>query len=47
MRDAEMLRMELPMIREACLRVLILSTIFLKEATAFGLCLGRDRGDDE
>jgi hypothetical protein len=39
MRDAEMLRMELPMIREACLRVLILSTIFLKEATAFGLCL--------
>ncbi|XP_062233072.1 phosphatidylinositol 4-kinase gamma 5-like [Phragmites australis] len=39
MKDADMLRMELPMIREACLRVLILSTIFLKEATAFGLCL--------
>lgn len=38
-KDADMLRMELPMIREACLRVLILSTIFLKEATAFGLCL--------
>ncbi|RLN13102.1 hypothetical protein C2845_PM09G11260 [Panicum miliaceum] len=38
-KDADMLRMELPMIREACLRVLILSTIFLKEATTFGLCL--------
>ncbi|KAJ7943287.1 Phosphatidylinositol 4-kinase [Quillaja saponaria] len=39
-RDCEMLRMELPMIREACLRVLVLCTIFLKEAAAFGLCLG-------
>ncbi|KAI3970767.1 hypothetical protein MKX01_024414 [Papaver californicum] len=38
-KDAEMLRIELPMIREACLRVLVLSTIFLKEAAAFGLCL--------
>ncbi|KAK0583998.1 hypothetical protein LWI29_006230 [Acer saccharum] len=38
-RDSEMLRLELPMIREACLRVLILCTIFLKEAAAFGLCL--------
>lgn len=38
-RDCEMLRMELPMIREACLRVLVLCTIFLKEAVAFGLCL--------
>lgn len=38
-KDADMLRMELPMIREACLRVLMLSTIFLKEATSFGLCL--------
>ncbi|KAM0884750.1 hypothetical protein ACQ4PT_030784 [Festuca glaucescens] len=38
-RDAEMLRMELPMIRKACLRVLVLSTIFLKEGAAFGLCL--------
>ncbi|CAN6164270.1 unnamed protein product [Urochloa humidicola] len=38
-KDADMLRMELPMIREASLRVLILSTIFLKEAAAFGLCL--------
>ncbi|KAL1361015.1 hypothetical protein HN51_006388 [Arachis hypogaea] len=38
-RDSDMLRMELPMIREACLRVLVLCTIFLKEAAAFGLCL--------
>ncbi|KAJ1435399.1 Ubiquitin-like domain superfamily [Sesbania bispinosa] len=38
-RDSEMLRMELPMIREACLRVLVLCTLFLKEAAAFGLCL--------
>lgn len=37
--DCEMLRTELPMIREACLRVLVLCTIFLKEAAAFGLCL--------
>lgn len=37
--DAEMLRSELPMIREACLRVLVLCTIFLKEAAAYGLCL--------
>ncbi|CAL5013129.1 unnamed protein product [Urochloa decumbens] len=38
-KDAEMLRMELPMIHEASLRVLILSTSFLKEAAAYGLCL--------
>ncbi|KAJ0095468.1 hypothetical protein Patl1_16626 [Pistacia atlantica] len=38
-RDCEMLRRELPMIREACLRVLVLCTIFLKEAAEFGLCL--------
>lgn len=37
--DCEMLREELPMIREACLRVLVLCTIFLKEAATFGLCL--------
>lgn len=37
--DSEMLRAELPMIREACLRVLVLCTVFLKEAAAFGLCL--------
>lgn len=38
-RDCEMLRRELPMIREACLRILVLCTIFLKEAAEFGLCL--------
>ncbi|CAA6672466.1 unnamed protein product [Spirodela intermedia] len=38
-KDAELLRAELPMIHEACLRVLALCTIFLKEAAAFGLCL--------
>ncbi|XP_023909143.1 phosphatidylinositol 4-kinase gamma 7 [Quercus suber] len=37
--DSDMLRKELPMIREACLRVLVLCTIFLKEAASFGLCL--------
>ncbi|KAJ0521426.1 putative 1-phosphatidylinositol 4-kinase [Helianthus annuus] len=37
--DSEMLRNELPMIREACLRVLTLSTIFQKQAAGFGLCL--------
>ncbi|KAM7271663.1 hypothetical protein ACFE04_030877 [Oxalis oulophora] len=39
LKDCEMLRTELPMIREACLRVLHLCTIFLKEAAAYGLCL--------
>ncbi|KAJ4710687.1 Phosphatidylinositol 4-kinase [Melia azedarach] len=38
-RDCEMLRRELPMVREACLRVLVLCTIFLKEAAEFGLCI--------
>lgn len=38
-KDCEMLRSELPMIHEACLRILVLCTIFLKEAAAFGLCL--------
>ncbi|XP_062111297.1 phosphatidylinositol 4-kinase gamma 7-like [Humulus lupulus] len=38
-KDCDMLRRELPMIREACLRVLVLCTIFLKEAAAYGLCL--------
>ncbi|KAK4260954.1 hypothetical protein QN277_004012 [Acacia crassicarpa] len=37
--DCEMLRSELPMIREACLRVLELCTFFLKDAANFGLCL--------
>ncbi|XP_073283065.1 phosphatidylinositol 4-kinase gamma 5-like [Primulina huaijiensis] len=39
LRDIEMLRGELPMIREACLRILFLCTIFLKEAAVYGLCL--------
>lgn len=39
LKDSEMLKSKLPMIREACLRVLVLSTVFLKEAAAFGLCL--------
>jgi hypothetical protein len=38
-KDCDMLRMQLPMIREACLRVLVLCTIFLKEAAIHGLCL--------
>uniref|UniRef100_A0A1J3E461 1-phosphatidylinositol 4-kinase n=1 Tax=Noccaea caerulescens TaxID=107243 RepID=A0A1J3E461_NOCCA len=38
-KDCDMLRRELPMIREACLRVLVLCTVFLKEAASFGLCL--------
>ncbi|XP_030549324.1 phosphatidylinositol 4-kinase gamma 7-like isoform X2 [Rhodamnia argentea] len=37
--DLKMLRKELPMIREACLRVLTLCTIFLKKAAECGLCL--------
>ena len=37
--DCDMLRMQLPMIREACLRVLVLCTIFLKEDAIHGLCL--------
>lgn len=42
--DSDILRMELPMIREACLRVLVLCTTFLKEAAAFGLCLAEIGG---
>lgn len=38
-KDAELLRSELPAIREASIRILILCTIFLKKAAAFGLCL--------
>lgn len=38
-KDCDMLQSELPMIREACLRVLVLCTLFLKEAATFGLCL--------
>lgn len=42
--DSEMLRTELPMIREACIRVLTLCTTFLKEAAASGLCLAEIGG---
>ncbi|MQL71886.1 hypothetical protein Taro_004208 [Colocasia esculenta] len=38
-KDCDTLKTNLPMIREACLRVLVVCTIFLKEAAAFGLCL--------
>ena len=38
-KDAQLLRSELPGIREASIRILILCTIFLKKAVAFGLCL--------
>ncbi|KAH7516150.1 phosphatidylinositol 4-kinase gamma 5 [Ziziphus jujuba] len=38
-KDCEMLRSEIPVIRDASLRVLVLCTIFLKEAAASGLCL--------
>uniref|UniRef100_A0A1J3EB49 1-phosphatidylinositol 4-kinase n=2 Tax=Noccaea caerulescens TaxID=107243 RepID=A0A1J3EB49_NOCCA len=39
LKDCDMLRRELPMIRDACLRVLVLCTVFLKEAASYGLCL--------
>ena len=39
MKDVDMLRSELPMLREACHRMLILSTSVLKKAAASGLCL--------
>ncbi|KAL7134274.1 hypothetical protein ABFS83_11G015700 [Erythranthe nasuta] len=38
-KDAELLRNELPSIRESSIRVLMLCTVFLKEATAYGMCL--------
>ncbi|GLJ18136.1 hypothetical protein SUGI_0320420 [Cryptomeria japonica] len=38
-KDAEMLRVKLPMVREACLRILVLCTVFLKKAAESGLCL--------
>lgn len=37
--DAEMLRKELPMLREGCLRMLILCTVFLQNAARSGLNL--------
>eukprot|EP00250_Pteridium_aquilinum_P009967 c19060_g1_i1 orf=303-2651(-) len=42
--DVYMLRAELPMLRVACLRMLILSTTFLKKAAAAGLCLAEVGG---
>lgn len=39
-RDAEILRTELPTLRESSIRVLMLCTIFLKQTAAAGLCLG-------
>ncbi|KAH9299668.1 hypothetical protein KI387_031350 [Taxus chinensis] len=43
-KDADMLRAELPMMREASLRILILCTIFRKTAAAGGLCLAEIGG---
>ncbi|KAI3694468.1 hypothetical protein L1987_77433 [Smallanthus sonchifolius] len=43
-KDAELLRTELPLIRECSVRVFILCTIFLKRATAAGLSLA-DTGE--
>lgn len=40
-KDAELLRTEVPSLREVCIRVLVLCTIFLKQAAAAGLCLAR------
>ncbi|KAL2482987.1 Phosphatidylinositol 4-kinase gamma 1 [Forsythia ovata] len=37
--DAELIRVELPAIRESSIRILVLCTIFLKQATAYGFCL--------
>ncbi|KAK3163475.1 hypothetical protein QOZ80_1AG0004210 [Eleusine coracana subsp. coracana] len=42
--DAEMLRVELPSLKEPALRILILCTTFLKRTAAAGLCLA-DIGD--
>ncbi|KAL1564070.1 phosphatidylinositol 4-kinase gamma 8-like [Salvia divinorum] len=38
-KDAELLRTHIPSIRESSIRVLVLCTIFLKHAAAYGLCL--------
>ena len=38
-KDAELLRCELPLLGESSIRVLVLCTIFLKQAVAAGLCL--------
>ncbi|KAK3030339.1 hypothetical protein RJ639_038972 [Escallonia herrerae] len=38
-KDAELLRTQLPSIRESSIRILVLCTVFLKRAAAAGLCL--------
>jgi len=38
-KDAELLRTEIPTLRESCVRVLVLCTIFLKRSVDSGLCL--------
>lgn len=38
-KDAELLRKEIPDLRESSIRVLVVCTIFLKQAAAAGLCL--------
>ncbi|OMP07692.1 hypothetical protein COLO4_07133 [Corchorus olitorius] len=38
-KDAQLLRAELPSLKDSSLRILILCTIFLKQAADFGLCL--------
>ncbi|KAJ0978001.1 hypothetical protein J5N97_013475 [Dioscorea zingiberensis] len=38
-KDADLLRSELPLIKESSIRILLLCTIFLKGAAAAGLCL--------
>ncbi|MED6204781.1 hypothetical protein PIB30_012016 [Stylosanthes scabra] len=38
-KDAQILRSELPLLRESSIRVLVVCTIFLKHAAAAGLCL--------
>ncbi|KAG9450014.1 hypothetical protein H6P81_009979 [Aristolochia fimbriata] len=43
-RDAELLRSELPLLKESSIRVLLLCTIFLQRAAAASLCLA-DIGD--
>ncbi|KAK4785004.1 hypothetical protein SAY86_001693 [Trapa natans] len=40
-RECKMLRSKLPMVRKVCLRMLYLSTVFLKEAAASGLVLSQ------
>ncbi|KAK2970291.1 hypothetical protein RJ640_012643 [Escallonia rubra] len=38
-KDAELLRTQIPSIRESSIRILVLCTVFLKRAAAAGLCL--------